>query len=461
MRNHALWGQIFFIVLTLTVGCEGDKKTIAAPPTETPSNPAAENGSTGAALVTFWSQLDAFDAALRGGQTEGVVESQGERLEWRAQVSPLRLDLDQKNRYIAELSAMLQDAPSPEVLGPGTMVSMIASMLPPFIEDMGAPLRCVRLEFSLGDDAAPSLVAPCYYLWFDAQTQDTVGVVRHEVKGDSPRTSPELLAHLNARSGVNILRAMLFFEQALRDDPIMGRMIAKSGMRLWPWAGAFFEIMTTGALRFGEGETPLPLPTVFKASMGLAQLEGGLRMLVPLRGSVEGRLDACSATAAQWEALFCANLVEGASCDDAAIRQQLVALSIALEGFNAFFSDLGGMLSFYIAGNPEVIPGVTLRGTVVSFRNVGELRLVIKAFASSPFEASRFATYAASRGEEGLFDVLSPSTTELLNIRGLYDGVQTRAVESVQAQIEGTHGDVTVLIDVTMRLAAGDDPGKR
>lgn len=82
------------------------------------------------------------------------------------------------------------------------------------------------------------------------------------------------------------------------------------------------------------------------------------------------------------------------ACNDPNVSMVVLLLASGLEGYQQFVNTPMLLLSYYLQGNPEVIEGVTPRGTVVPFRRPNEFRKVLTAMQTVPILVSRFLIYS-------------------------------------------------------------------
>ena len=82
------------------------------------------------------------------------------------------------------------------------------------------------------------------------------------------------------------------------------------------------------------------------------------------------------------------------ACNIPQIGSAVLLLAIGLEGYQQFVNSPLLLLSYYLQGNPEVIPGITPRGTVVPFRAAIEFKKVLQALQLDALQISRFIQYS-------------------------------------------------------------------
>ena len=83
------------------------------------------------------------------------------------------------------------------------------------------------------------------------------------------------------------------------------------------------------------------------------------------------------------------------ACADPNVGTQLLALSMALEGYQQFVSNPMNLLYLYtVEHETSVIPGVVPNGTVVPFRNEGEFYKVLTAMITDSEQLPKFLLYS-------------------------------------------------------------------
>lgn len=83
------------------------------------------------------------------------------------------------------------------------------------------------------------------------------------------------------------------------------------------------------------------------------------------------------------------------ACADPTMGQQLLILSLAIEGYQQFVSNPMNILYLYtVEKEASVIPGVVPNGTIVPFRNVSEFQRVLKAMIEDATLIPKFLLYS-------------------------------------------------------------------
>ncbi|MBR4984868.1 MAG: general secretion pathway protein GspK [Proteobacteria bacterium] len=146
------------------------------------------------------------------------------------------------------------------------------------------------------------------------------------------------------------------------------------------------------------------------------------------------------------------------ACSDATIGTQLLALAMALEGYQQFVSNPMNLLYLYIVmGETSVIPNVVPNGTVVPFRRESEFYKVVKAMVEDSTQVPKFLMYSPTaylmfQGDETAMLQTSVGLSNLtFNTTRLYSNITTETPRVFRVVAVGEYGGtrrtLTTVID--------------
>ncbi len=145
------------------------------------------------------------------------------------------------------------------------------------------------------------------------------------------------------------------------------------------------------------------------------------------------------------------------ACADANIGMQLLALSMALEGYQQFVSNPMNLLYLYTVENEtSVIPGVVPNGTVVPFRNISEFYKVVKALISDPELLPKFLLYSPTAYIMFGDKILTMTSASLglsnltFNTTQLYANITTASPRVFRVVATGEYGDTKRTLTTVM-----------
>lgn len=144
------------------------------------------------------------------------------------------------------------------------------------------------------------------------------------------------------------------------------------------------------------------------------------------------------------------------ACNDPNISMVVLLIAAGMEGYQQFVNTPMLLLSHYLQGNPEVIEGVTPRGTVVPFRRPHEFRKVLTAMQTLPMLVSRFMVYSPTAyqliPDPSMIDTTSiPFQTITFDDRKLYNDITTDGPKifrvTTTGEYNGTVKTLTAVLD--------------
>ncbi len=145
------------------------------------------------------------------------------------------------------------------------------------------------------------------------------------------------------------------------------------------------------------------------------------------------------------------------ACADQTIGTQLLALSMALEGYQQFVSNPMNLLYLYTVENEtSVIPGVVPNGTVVPFRNISEFYKVVKALTSDPELLPKFLLYSPTAYIMFGDQILTMTAAGLglsnltFNTSKLYANITTSTPRVFRVVATGEYGDTKRTLTTVM-----------
>ena len=145
------------------------------------------------------------------------------------------------------------------------------------------------------------------------------------------------------------------------------------------------------------------------------------------------------------------------ACADPTIGTQLLALSMALEGYQQFVSNPMNLLYLYTVENEtSVIPGVVPNGTVVPFRNISEFYKVVKALTSDPELLPKFLLYSPTAYIMFGDKILTMTAAGLglsnltFNTSKLYANITTASPRVFRVVATGEYGDTKRTLTTVM-----------